>query len=94
MGAGFLTTARHNSSEIYTKAKSVLSSSSSVLLGSEVVFSSQTEGRTGVQLIVSTPKGYKLILAEKRLVAIPPKLDFVASLYLSRTEKTPLRKIH
>lgn len=87
LGTGFLTTARHNSSEIYTKAESVLSSSSSVLLNSEVVFSSRTEGRTGVQLIVSTPKGYKLILAKKLLVAIPPKLDFVAPLDLSRTEK-------
>ena len=48
LGTGFLTTARHNSSEIYTKAESVLSSSSSVLLNSEVVFSSWTEERTGV----------------------------------------------
>ncbi|EUC42196.1 hypothetical protein COCMIDRAFT_104202 [Bipolaris oryzae ATCC 44560] len=83
----FLVTARHNSSEIYTKVGAVLGATSSVLLNSEVTYTRRSEGKAGVQLIVKTPQGSKLLIAKKLVIAIPPKLDFVAPLDLSSTEK-------
>lgn len=68
----FLVTARHNSSEIYTKVGAVLCATSSVLLNSEVTYTRRSEGKAGVQLIVSTPQGSKLVVAKKLVIAIPP----------------------
>src|SRR4051794_23884251 len=72
LSTGFLTTAHYNSSELYTKAEAELSSSSSLLLNSEVAHAVRTEGGTGVKLVVHTPQGNKLVLAKKLLIAIPP----------------------
>lgn len=87
MFTGFLTTAHHNSSELYSKAEAELAASSSLLLNSKVAAAHRGEGRAGVLLVVSTPEGYKLVIAKKLLVAIPPKLDFMGPLDLDRTEK-------
>ncbi|KAM3475577.1 hypothetical protein MY5147_003677 [Beauveria neobassiana] len=84
---GFLTTARHNSSELYTKAGAELTASSSLLLNSQVSAALRGEGKTGVLLVVSTPSGKKLVVAKKLLVAIPPKLDFMGPLDLDHREK-------
>jgi hypothetical protein len=83
---GFLTTAHHNSSELYTKAESVLAAAN-VLLNSEVTSSVRGNGKAGIKLVVKTPTGNKLIIAKKLVIAIPPKLDFLAPLDLSSTEK-------
>ncbi|KAJ5784025.1 FAD dependent oxidoreductase [Penicillium psychrosexuale] len=88
LSTGFLTTAHHNSSELYTKAEVELSSSSSLLLNSVVGHADRGEGGAGIKLVVRTPQGNKLILAKKLLIAIPPKLDFLAPLDLSNKEKT------
>ncbi|KAL4893923.1 hypothetical protein BDV59DRAFT_176446 [Aspergillus ambiguus] len=84
---GFLMTAHRNASELYSKAQAELSSSSSLLLKSEVAAADRGEDGEGVRLVVRTPKGNKLILAKKILIAIPPKLDIVAPLDLSDNEK-------
>lgn len=85
LSTGFMTTARHNSSELYANAAVELDGD--VLYSSEVTSSVRSEGDAGVKLIVSTPSGDKLVLAKKLLVAIPPKLDFVEPLDLSQQEE-------
>ncbi|KAJ9388777.1 hypothetical protein DTO063F5_2425 [Paecilomyces variotii] len=85
---GFLMTAHRNASELYSKAQAELSSSSSLLLESEVAYADRGEDGEGIRLIVRTPKGNKLILAKKLLIAIPPKLDIVAPLDLSNNERS------
>ncbi|GAB7349562.1 hypothetical protein MBLNU459_g0257t1 [Dothideomycetes sp. NU459] len=87
LSTGFLTTAHHNSSELYTKAAAELSADSSVLLSSEVVDAARGNGQAGIKLIVRTPEGNKLVIANKLLIAIPPKLDFLLPLDLSDQEK-------
>jgi hypothetical protein len=84
--SGFLTSARHNNGEIYTKAELLLEASN-VLLNSEVTSSIRLHGKAGVRLIVKTPTGNKLILAKKLVIAIPPKLEFLAPLDLDSTEE-------
>lgn len=88
---GFLMTARHNSSELYTKAEAELSSTPS-LLNSEVTSADRGEEEESISLVVRTPQGDKLILAKKLLVAIPPKLDFLAPFDLGDQEKTLFSK--
>jgi hypothetical protein len=85
---GMLMTARRNASEIFTKAEAELSSSASLLLNSEVAHADRGEDGAGIRLVVRTPQGKKLICAKKLLIAIPPKLDFVAPFDLSDDEKT------
>ncbi|KAM3432411.1 hypothetical protein NHJ13734_006876 [Beauveria thailandica] len=84
---GFLTTARHNSSELYSKAGAELTASSSLLLNSHVSAALRGEGKTGVLLVVSTLSGNKLVVAKKLLIAIPPKLDMMGPLDLDDREK-------
>lgn len=85
---GFLMTAHKNASEIATKAEAELSSSASLLLNSEVAHADRGEDGAGVRLVVRTPEGKKLVCAKKLLIAIPPKLDFLAPFDLSDNEKT------
>ncbi|KAL2819007.1 hypothetical protein BDW59DRAFT_126269 [Aspergillus cavernicola] len=92
IAAGFLTTARYNSNELYTKAEAELSQTSSVLLNSEVITAFRSEGKAGITLLVRTPTGTKVILAKKLLIAIPPKPDLVKPLDLSDTESTLFSK--
>jgi hypothetical protein len=89
---GFLGTANHNTSELYTKAGAELSLSSSVLLSSNVTAADRGDGEAGIKLVVCTPQGNKLILAKKLVIAIPPKLDFMAPLDLSEQEETVFGK--
>jgi hypothetical protein len=78
MQAGFLSTAHHNNSELYTAAQKELLSCQSLLLQSEVAVARRTDGKAGVQLIVETPQGLKLIKAKKLLITIPPRLEFLS----------------
>ncbi|KAF2274132.1 amine oxidase, flavin-containing superfamily [Westerdykella ornata] len=75
---GFLTTQRHNNSELYANAQAELLSTSSLLLSSEVQLALRPSRNTPpVHLVVRTPSGRRLIRAKKLLITIPPKLDFL-----------------
>lgn len=69
-----LTTARHNNSELYTRAQAELLQHSSLLLQSEVVEACREDG---IRLVVQTLEGKKLIKAKRLLMTIPPKLDIL-----------------
>jgi hypothetical protein len=84
---GFLTTAHHNNSEIYSKIQAELLSASSLLLNSEVVLTQRQDGSEGVQLVANAPEGRKLILAKKLLMTIPPKPKLLESFDLGAEEK-------
>ncbi|OKL59738.1 hypothetical protein UA08_05244 [Talaromyces atroroseus] len=86
LSTGFLTTAHHNNSEIYTRIQAELLSSSSLLLESEIIQARRFNGSAGVQLIVGTPEGYKLIHAKKLLMTIPLKPTLLAPFDLSPQE--------
>ncbi|KAJ5313464.1 uncharacterized protein N7443_000348 [Penicillium atrosanguineum] len=88
----FLGPVRRNVSELYTRAEAELSSSSSLLLSSEVVHAHRAEGESAIKLVVRTPSGPKLIIVKKLVIAFPPKLDFLAPFDLSATEKTLFSK--
>lgn len=87
LATGFLTTAHHNTSELYSKAQNELISSGSLLLSSEVIASRRTDGKDGVQLVVKTPSGKKLIKAKKLLITIPPKIESLSHFDLSAQEE-------
>lgn len=76
----FLATARRNNSELYGAAEAELRSTSSLLINSEVLFTDRRNGNKRVLLFVKTPTGFKAISAKKLVIAIPPKLDFLAPL--------------
>jgi hypothetical protein len=82
----FLTTARHNNSELYGAAQAELLSSNNLLLSSTVSSSSRTD--TGVELIVTTSDGPKCIRAKKLLITIPPRLSNLHPFDLSPKEIT------
>ncbi|RAO64121.1 uncharacterized protein BHQ10_000133 [Talaromyces amestolkiae] len=86
IATGFLTTAHHNNSEIYSKIQTELLSASSLLLHSEVVLTQRQNDSEGVQLVVNTPEGRKLILAKKLLITIPPKPRLLKNFDLSADE--------
>lgn len=88
---GFLTTARHNNSELYAKAQAELLSAESLLLRSEVVYSERDS--KGVRLVISTPTGNKLIKAKKLLITIPPKIDALRPFDLSTQEARVFRNL-
>lgn len=89
---GFLGPVNRNVSQVFSKAESELSSSSNLLLDSEVVQAQRGEGKAGVKLVVRTSSGPKLIIAKKLLIAIPPKVDFLAPFDLSTNEKQVFEK--
>ncbi|KAL5408196.1 hypothetical protein PMIN06_005919 [Paraphaeosphaeria minitans] len=91
LSGGFLTTAHHNNSEIYSKAQSELFSAHSLLLSSQILHSSRRDD--GVSLVVQTPRGKKLIRAKKLLITIPPRLDFLAPFDLSKDERSIFAKL-
>lgn len=91
LSTGFLTTAHHNNSEIYSKAQAELLSAKSLLLSSQVI---RSERRNDcVTLVVQTPKGKKLIRAKKLLITIPPRLDFLAPFDLNKKERSIFAKL-
>lgn len=90
LSTGFLTTAHHNNSELYSRAQAELLSASSLLLNSEVLQSQRSND--SVELVVQTPDGKKLICAKKLLITIPARLDFLGPFDLSKQEKDVLGK--
>ena len=80
-----MSTARHNTSELYSNAQAELAAASSLLLRSEVTRSFRSD--RGATLIVKTPEGPKLIIAKKLVIAIPPKTDLLSPFDLDSQEK-------
>jgi hypothetical protein len=91
LAGGFLTTAHHNNSEIYSKAQAELLSTESLLLSSQILLSLRRD--KGISLIAHTPKGLKLIKAKKLLITIPPRLEFLAPFDLSPRERGVFAKL-
>jgi hypothetical protein len=85
---GFLSPVSRNVSEIFGKAEAELLSESSVL-SSEVVRAHRPEDdEEDVKLVVRTPTGSKLIIAKKLVIAIPPKVNYMAPFDLNGKEKS------
>ena len=93
LATGFYTTARHNNSEIYGAAQNELLNAKSLFLSSEVILSSRpASSNQRVKLLVKTPSGFKLVLAKKLLIAIPPTVSNIAPLDINATETSILSK--
>jgi len=80
---GFLTTARHNNSELYEAARTELGADA--LLRSRVI-ATDRDASGYANILVQTPSGLKIIRARKLLVTIPPKLDNLFGFDLDATE--------
>lgn len=87
---GLVTTQRHNNSELYSAAQSELIADESLLLSSTVLDSARSE--EGVELVVNTPEGKKLIRASKLLIAIPTHPTILKPFDLSDAERTIFEK--
>jgi len=83
---GFLTTARHDNSELYQNAQAALSAAGALLL-SRIVSTERGDGGRA-KIVVSTPSGWKLIKAKKILLTIPPTLKNLAHFDLDTTERS------
>jgi hypothetical protein len=79
----YLTTARHDNSELYQKAAALLGSS--VLYGSTLV-RAERHVNGSHHITVQTPTGLKLIKAKKLLMTIPPILDNLTPFELDHHE--------
>ncbi|KAI9773670.1 MAG: hypothetical protein M1840_006944 [Geoglossum simile] len=86
--AGFLTTAKHDNSELYDKAQAALGAANALLLDSRVVATDRDADGGCAQVVVSTPSGWKLIKAKKILVTVPPTLKGLVSFGLDTTERS------
>jgi flavin-dependent amine oxidoreductase len=84
LSVGFLTTARHNNSELYEKALTELGADA--LLRSRVV-ATQRDAAGYVKVLVQTPAGPRIIRAKKLLVTIPPKVGNLTGFDLDATER-------
>jgi hypothetical protein len=86
---GFLTTARHDNSELYEKAQASLSAANALLLSSRVLATELGDGSDGyTRIMVSTPSGQKLIRAKKILLTIPPTIKNLDPFHLDDTERS------
>jgi NAD(P)-binding Rossmann-like domain len=85
---GFLTTARHDNSELYEKAQAVLSAANVLLLRSHVIATKRDSNDGYAKLLVSTPSGLKLIKAKKIILTIPPTIQNLAHFDLDNTERS------
>jgi hypothetical protein len=83
LSVGFLTTARHNNSELYEKARTELGADA--LLCSRVV-ATERDVAGYLRILVATVSGLKLIQAKKLLVTVPPKVSNLAGFDLDTTE--------
>ena len=83
LSVGFLTTARHDNSEVYAKARAELGADA--LLGSRVI-GTERDALGYCRVLVRTPTGIQLIRARKILVTIPPKIDNLVGFDLDVTE--------
>jgi hypothetical protein len=83
LAGSFLTTTAHNNSLLYERATAHLGAD--VLLRSQVL----RVGRhpSGVRVLVATPDGPRLIVADKLVVTIPPLLRNFAGFDLDATER-------
>ncbi len=81
---GFLTTARHDNSELYEKATTELGQD--VFLKSYTVAMDRDAAGTYAKVVVKTPDGLKLIQAKKILLTILPKLYNLVGWDLSSNE--------
>jgi hypothetical protein len=79
---GFLTTARHDNSELYQKAQAALLPN--LLLNSTVVDMDRDDH---ILIEVSTPIGHKLIRSKRLLITIPPLANNLRSFDLSDMER-------
>jgi hypothetical protein len=79
----FLTTARHDNSELYQKARAELGADA--LLRSRVV-ATDRDAAGYANLLVQTPAGLRIIRAKKIVVTIPPKVDNLFGFDLDATE--------
>ena len=86
---GFLTTARHDNSEVYAKARAELGADA--LLRSRVV-ATERDALGHVTLIVQTPAGLRVIRARKLVVTIAPKVDNLTGFDLDSTERSLFRQ--
>ena len=80
---GFLSTTRHDNSELYEKAEAFFGQD--VLFNSTVTATNRSEYGS-VKVVVHTPTGSKLILAKKLVIAIEPVAANLAPFDLCATE--------
>jgi hypothetical protein len=85
---GFLTTERHDNSELYEKAQAVLSAARVLLLRSHVIATKRDSNDGYARLLVSTPSGPKLVKAKKIILTIPPTIQNLAHFDLDNTERS------
>jgi hypothetical protein len=83
LGGSFLTTAAHDNSLLYERARAHLGDD--VLLDSQVLRVERSA--SGVRVLVSTPDGPRLIVARKLVVTSPPLLRNFAGFDLDATER-------
>ncbi|POR33755.1 Beta-cyclopiazonate dehydrogenase [Tolypocladium paradoxum] len=82
--------ANGDNGEIFRKAQADIGAAN-VLLSSTVIAGRRS--RRGVTLVLSTPKGQKLVFAKQLVVAAPPKADNLAPLGLDRRETRILSQV-
>lgn len=85
---GALVTERRYNQELYDKAQAELGDDA--LVDSHVLAAHRDE--SGVWLVVQTPKGVRLIIAERLLVSIPPLTTNMEPFALDQTERSLFRK--
>lgn len=85
---GALVTVRKNNHELYEKAQRELGADA--LSGSEVIDARRDE--SGAWLVVQTPEGRRLILADRLIITIPPLLSNMGPFQLDKTETTLFSK--
>lgn len=85
----FLTTASHDNSELYQKAKTFLGEN--VLLQSQVL--KTTRGGEYNEVLVQTPSGQKTIRAKKLVVAIPQTIDHLTGWDLDDNERAAFSRL-
>ncbi|MCJ1238349.1 hypothetical protein MMC14_006338 [Varicellaria rhodocarpa] len=85
LSIGFLVTAQHDNSALYEAAQAELSSKDAVLLQSRVIAMDRNTP-SQAKVLVQTPSGPKLIIAQKIILTIPPKLNNLHGWDLSHQE--------
>ena len=89
VGGSAVAPASYDTHSLFEKALTFLGSD--VLLSSTV--SSAKRSNSGIELVVNTPNGKKLIKAKKLLVTAPPKLNNVQPLGLDNKEQGIFSKL-
>ncbi|KAI4166925.1 MAG: hypothetical protein LQ343_007628 [Gyalolechia ehrenbergii] len=87
-----LQTANYDNSEVYENAYSELKAN--VLLNSTVIAARRSSSRKGgVQLVVKTATGYKLVIAKQLILGVQPVLDTMKPFGLDSKEQSILSKL-